>query len=477
MTISTATTGAPSTLAEVTKLLANDTKVKVAGVDADGVLRGKLMSKEKFLSAVKGNGFGFSSTLFGWDQHDLNYSPELLVSNKENGFRDIEARIDLSTYRRIPWEDNAAFFLLTFWDPLTNEPLAACPRAVLANALAPAKERGWQGMSGIELEYFHVRETPITAESKGWTGLDVLTPGSHCYSIIRPTLNKEYFNALYDESLKFGVNIEGHHTEAGPGVFETALAYCPAERMADNTSLFKLVAKSIGMNFGILPTFMAKPYADQAGTSGHIHTSLRDAKGRNIFAVSEAEEAAGGRANAANKDVKYISQEAEWFLAGILEGLPDVMPMLAPNVNSYKRLAAGEHYYAPNLASYGYDSRVDAIRVISPPCVPASATRFEIRVPGADLNPYYAMAAIYALGMDGIKRQAVLSTKPGRAGAPKLARNLLDATREMMKPESAARRVIGDFFVDHFGGTRIHEIDLWQAAVSDWESRRYFELA
>ncbi|KAL7423902.1 hypothetical protein Q5752_001487 [Cryptotrichosporon argae] len=473
---------APKTLDELKELLKNDTKVKLAGVDVDGVLRGKMMSKDKFLSAVKSDGFGFCSVVFGWDIHDRTYLNELLVSNKANGYRDIDAVIDLSTYRRLPWEKDLPFFLVSFLDPDTKEPLPVDPRGVLATIVKRAEDEGWQCMSGAEFEYFQFKETPESLVEKRFVGLQPLTPGMHGYSVLRPTRNQDYFHDLYDSAADFGIEIEGHHTETGPGVYESALAYTDAARMADNACLYKLVAKSVGIKYGIMPTFMAKPWGDLPGCSGHIHVSLRDQSGRNIFAVTEAEAKAGGRKGAAYDDVKFISQEAEWFLAGLMEGLPDVVPMLCPTINSYKRLLGGEEFWAPDTASYGYDSRAASVRIISAPGVSASATRFEVRVPGADMNPYFAFAAIFALGLRGMANRTALPYGPlGSAGVTratlaKLPTSLESAVAAFKRNGSAARAVLGDFFVDHFAGTREHELEVHRRAVTSWEVERYMEL-
>lgn len=135
------------TIESLPELLQNDTKVKVAGVDVDGILRGKLMSKKKFLS-IASDGFGFCSVVFGWDMHDQTYFKELRISNKENGYRDVIAVPDLSTYRRIPWEDNVPFFLVSFLDPDTRGPLSACPRSLLQTAVDKLQAKGLGAMAG-----------------------------------------------------------------------------------------------------------------------------------------------------------------------------------------------------------------------------------------------------------------------------------------------------------------------------------------
>lgn len=135
------------TLENAAEILQNDTKVKVAGVDVDGQLRGKLMAKKKFLSILS-DGFGFCSVIFGWDMHDQTYFKELGISNKENGYRDIVAVADLSSFRRIPWEDNVPFFLVSFFDPETREPVCACPRGLLKTVLGKAEAAGYRAMAG-----------------------------------------------------------------------------------------------------------------------------------------------------------------------------------------------------------------------------------------------------------------------------------------------------------------------------------------
>jgi len=138
------------TLDNLAETLWSDTKIKLAGVDIDGILRGKLVSKKKFLSVAK-DGFGFCSVLFGWDMHDMTYFRELKISNAENGYKDLVAKVDLSSYRRIPWENNVPFFLVSFFDADTGKAVSACPRSVLRTAVAKAEEAGYSAMAGGEL--------------------------------------------------------------------------------------------------------------------------------------------------------------------------------------------------------------------------------------------------------------------------------------------------------------------------------------
>jgi glutamine synthetase len=413
------------------------------------------------------------------------YSRELLISNSANGYHDLIATIDLSTFRMIPWENNVPFFLVSFLDPETKAPVSVCPRGVLKKFVGKAEQSGWQCIAGIEFEYFQFKETPHSLAEKKFLDLQPLTPGMHGYSLLRTQLNSDYFRDIFDVAQAFEVDIEAHHTETGPGVFETALAYTTALRVADNALLFKYLVKSLGMKYGITPSFMAKPWGNLPGCSGHIHVSLQDSNGNNIFAV-KPEELQGGREGAAYDELKYISQTAEYFLAGVLDGLTDVMPTLVPTINGYKRLVAGEAFWAPNAVTYGYDSRAASVRVISPPSVPPTATRFEIRVTGADVNPFFALSAIFGLGLRGIEKKLPLPVPPishfsledKKAGKiTMLPQSLETATERMVRPDSIAREIFGDEFVDHFGGTREHEIKLWNEAVTSWEVERYLELA
>lgn len=197
--------------------LSGDTRVKVAGVDVDGILRGKIMSRTKFMSAVKHGGFGFCSVAFGWDMHDRTYDTPSVISNSDNGFEDIEARIDLDSFRRIPWEDNQAFFLLKFYHS-DGRRLPPDPRGLLESKLEQLAEEGHVAIAGLELEFFNYLETPSTIAKKAGHGLVPLTPGNFGYSILRPNAaqSKSYFTSIYDTALKFDCPIEGWHTETGP---------------------------------------------------------------------------------------------------------------------------------------------------------------------------------------------------------------------------------------------------------------------
>jgi glutamine synthetase len=434
-------------------------KVKVAVSDIDGVLRGKYLHLDKFFSAVEG-GFAFCDVVFGWDMHDQCYDNTQLTG-WQHGFPDAMVRLDLGTYRTVPWDGGVPFFLGNF---VTGEgkPHPACPRQVLRRVLARAEKMGFRPMVGAEYEFFNFAETPHTwAEKKGLAPTPI-SPGMFGYSLLRANLNREYFNALMDELALFKVPIEGLHTETGPGVYEVAILFSEALEAADRAILFKTAAKEIGARFGIMPSFMAKWSAQYPGCSGHLHQSLSDGK-RNLF--HDARGRHGG-----------ISRLFESYLAGQLQSLLGMGPMIWPTVNSYKRLVDG--FWAPVKPTWGVDNRTASFRVI-----PGSAksTRLETRCPGADMNPYLATAAVLAAGLDGIEKGLKLTTKPitgtnkGAEDVPRAPRSLIETTR-IFRESEVARDWFGDAFVDHFAATREWEWRQWLDAVTDWELRRYFEI-
>lgn len=454
------------TLENLEQNLANDSRIKVAAVDIDGLLRGKIIHKEKFLSVVK-SGFGFCSVIFGWDIQDKPYTTPLEFSGKDCQFFDLIAKIDLSSYRRIPWEDNIPFFFVSLFHPETNKPLYCCPRNVLQGAVNDFADLGMTAYCGVEFEFFCFKETTESLAEKGHSQLTPLTLGMCGYSVLRPLHNQEFYYNAFDWLKEFKVDVESWHTETGPGVFEAAVMYKDAKEMGDRATLFKTSMKQIGLKHGVMPSFMAKPYGDQPGCSGHMHFSLKGKNGDNLFAVGEP------------SDIPNMTKNMEWFLAGVLRGLPSILAILAPTVNSYKRLV--ENYWAPVSVSWGIDSRHSAVRVIAPPSTSAAATRLEMRVSGADINPHLALAAVLRCGYWGIQTKQQLPSGPSNSvsdvsGNERLARTLQEATLTMDKKDSVARKVMGDEFVNHYVSTRNHEWNLWQNAVTDYELKRYMEL-
>jgi glutamine synthetase len=444
-------------LAEVREDAAS--KVKVAVTDIDGVLRGKYLHRDKFLSAAESS-FGFCNVVFGGDSGDVCYD-NATYTGWQSGYPDVQVKLDLKTFRRVPWDGGVPFFLGDFVDGV-GAPLEICPRQLLKRVIARANDLGFTPKCGLEFEWFNFKETPQSFAAKGHADPEPLTPGMFGYSLLRAGLNRDFFNAMFDELGAFGVPIEGLHTETGPGVLEAAIVFGDALECADRGVLFKTSVKEIAYRFGILPTFMAKPSANLPGCSGHLHLSLWDENGENRFFD-------GG-------DPCRMSSTFRSFLAGQLLLLPEILPFFAPNVNSYKRLVDG--YWAPTRPTWGIDNRTAALRVI-----PGSAksTRVEVRLPGADTNPYLTVAAAIAAGLYGVERGLDLTSAPVQGSAyarddiPRFPRNLADATARL-GDSKVARDLFGEVFVDHFVRTRTWEWRQFQDAVTSWELKRYFEI-
>lgn len=433
--------------------------VKVAIVDIDGVLRGKYLEKTKFLDAAQGDGFGFCDVVFGWDSSDECYD-NVSYTGWQSGYPDGSVRIDLSTHRRIPWEDQRDFFLCDYVG--SGAGYDVCPRLVLKSVVDRAAEAGYMGKFGLEFEWFNFSETPKSVTDKGFRDLEPLTPGMFGYSLTRQTHNQPFFDALLTDLRAFDVTLEGLHTETGPGVYEAAILYSDAVEAADRATLFKAGTKEIGHRFGILPTFMAKWNTELPGCSGHTHQSLWDADGEaNLFY------SAGG-------DHKMTALFRS-YIAGILELLPECVALVAPTVNSYKRLVDG--FWAPTKPTWGIDNRTVACRVIAGS---SKSTRLEMRVPGSDVNPYLSVAFCLAAGLYGVEHE--LELRPASIGSAyldesveRLPRNLSAAT-DRLAGSKVARELFGDGFIDHYCATREWEWRKFQDSVTDWELQRYFEI-
>lgn len=433
-------------------------KVKVAIADIDGVLRGKYLHRDKFLGATK-DGFGFCNVVFGWDSSDVCYD-NVAYTGWHTGYPDALARVDFATYRRVPWDDNVPFFLADFQDH-AGEPLPVCPRQLLKKVVQRAEDMGFLPKIAFEFEWFNFHETPHTLKEKRYTGPEPISPGMFGYSLLRMGQNQPFFTALMDELLAFRVPVEGLHTETGPGVVEAAILYSEAVEAADRAVLFKTSAKEIGQRFGIMPSFMAKWNEKLPGCSGHCHQSLwQDDK--NAFHDP--------------KRPHGMSATFQSYLAGQMQLLPEILPFFAPTVNSYKRLVEGA--WAPTRVNWGVDNRTTAFRVIPGT---AKSTRLETRVVGSDVNPYLGAAACIAAGLYGIEKKLKLATDPIKGNgyrddeAPRLPSNLGEAAQRLSESK-IARKLFGDAFVDHFVATRLWEWRQYQAAVTNWETERYFEI-
>jgi glutamine synthetase len=434
-------------------------KVKLAICDIDGIMRGKVIHRDKFLSVLD-SGFGFCDVVFGWDAADVAYD-NARFTGWHTGYPDAQAVIDLQTFRTVPWDQDIPFFLADF-RTVDGQDHGVCPRTLLKKVIAKAHLVGLQPFFSQEFEWFNFKETPQSLADKAHQQPNPITPGMFGYSLLRATLNTQFFNDLFDLLDRFGVPLEGLHTETGPGVFEAAILYSDILEAADRAALFKTAVKEIAYKHGIMASFMAKWHQQLPGCSGHVHQSLWDDKGHNLFYDPIAPD--------------KISKIMKQYMAGQLYCLPHILPMVAPTINSYKRLVEGA--WAPTTLTWGIDNRTTALRAL--PGSPKS-TRLETRVVGSDVNPYLAMAACLAAGLYGVMNDMELKQLPTPGNGyqdlsgGRLPGSLQEATRAM-KQSALARELFGDEFVDHFVSTREWETRQFAAAVTDWEIKRYFEI-
>lgn len=436
-------------------------KVKIGIFDVDGVFRGKYVSLAKFKSIAK-KGFGFCDVVFGWDINDQLYEGTgVTFTGWHTGYPDAHAQVDMATLRYIPWEPNTAHFIADFYDPHGN-PLGVCPRQLLKRVQNRAQKRGYRPMFASEYEYFLYLETPHSAAEKGYASLLPLSPGMFGYSGLRTAYSAELVHDILDSMADFNLQIEGFHTETGPGVYETALHFGTALESADRAALFKTSMKAICNRHGVLACFMAKPNAQFPGCGGHLHQSLWDLEGRhNLFFDPQNE--------------YQMSKLFRHYVAGVLELAPELAALYMPTINSYKRRVPGT--WSPVNVCWGLDNRTASCRVIPGGL---SATRLELRITSADVNPYIAYAANLAAGLYGIEHELelpapVVGSAYDAKDAPLLPGSLDRATDQLEQSERA-RELLGEAFVEHFVATRRWEVREFEKAVTDWELKRYFEL-
>jgi glutamine synthetase len=435
-------------------------KVKIAVTDMDGILRGKYISTEKFLSVIDSD-TGFCDVIFGWDANDVAYD-NIAYTGWHTGYPDAPAKIDLSTFRKIPWENDIPFFLGEMIDT-KGQPSLVCPRQLLKKVLKQTNSYGYLPFFSQEFEWYNFAETPQSACEKQFKDLTPLTPGMFGYSILRSSLKNPFFTDLFELLKKFNVPLEGLHTETGPGTYEAAITFSEIIEAADRAVLFKTAVKEIAYKHGCMATFMAKINENLPGCGGHVHQSLWDKNGKKNLFYDE-------------KDSQKMSGLMKNYIAGQLYCLPQILPMFAPVINSYKRLVEGA--WAPTTLTWGTDNRTVALRVLTGS---NKSCRLETRVIGSDVNPYLAMAAALASGLYGIKNKLKLKQPATKGNGYKDFSNgtlpkTLDEATQMMKESKVAKEILGEKFVEHFTQTREWEWKQHLKAVTDWEYRRYFEI-
>jgi glutamine synthetase len=431
--------------------------VKVGVFDVDGILRGKYMGREKFLSALDG-GFGFCDVVLGWDSHDQLYD-NVTFTGWHTGYPDASVRILADSCRDIPWEDGMLLFLGEF----VGDAEAICPRGILRRVLEKARTMGFQCYAGFEYELFVFDETPHSVREKRYRDMQPVAPGFFGYSVIRNSAESDLYHALLDTCRTMDMPLEALHEETGPGVLEAAIDADYGTAAADKAALFKTFTKILAQKREKMITFMAKWSPDWPGQSGHIHMSLKDSDGNAVFHDPAKPHGMG--------DIQ------RHFVGGQQALMAETLAMVASTVNSYTRLIPG--FWAPTEASWGMDNRTCALRVIGGS---AKAQRVEYRIAAADANPYLALAAALGSGLWGIETKAE-PTAPVKGNAYdqkfpkrlKVPATLWDAAQRL-KASKSARALFGDAFVDHFAATREWEEREFRKHITDWEMERYFEI-
>ena len=433
------------------------TQIKVGVIDIDGIMRGKYMSREKFLSSLD-SGFGFCDVVLGWDSNDAIYD-STKATGWHLGFGDTPVTVIPSSVRKLPIEPNMLFVQGEF----SGKHSSICPRTTLRRVLEKGREMGLEAFAGIEYEFLVCDESHASILEKHYKNPKPLGFGAFGYSVIRNTVHSEFYRGLMDLCAEMNMPVEGFHEETGPGALEIALTVDEALISADNASVFKTFSKVYAERQNKMISYMAKWSQDYSGQGGHIHISLKNNKDESLFYDESAPH--------------KMSQEMLYFIGGLQTYLPEVTCLSAPTINSFRRLVPG--FWAPTTSQWGIDNRTVAIRAI-----PGSkkSQRIEFRLPGADANPYLALASALLCGFQGIQNKiepdAPITGNGYETVVAKnriLPRSLWDAAG-LFRNSKLAEDWLGSAFVDHYATTREWEEKEFQKYVTDWELKRYFEV-
>ena len=435
--------------------------VLLAVVDMQGRLQGKRCYARHFLDHILAEGAEGCNYLLAVDV-EMSTADGYAMSSWASGYGDFAMVPDLSTLRLVPWHPATALVLadLTWFD---GTPVAASPRQILRRQLDRLAERGLAAFAGTELELIVYRDSYEQAWQRGYRELTPVNQYNVDYSLLGTARVEPLLRRLRREMAGAGLSPESAKGECNYGQHEVAFRYAEALTCADHHAVYKNGAKEIAAQEGLALTFMAKPN-EREGNSCHIHFSLRSAgSGAPVF----ADEGHGGEGHG----MSALMRQA---MAGILATMRDFTLWYAPNVNSYKRFQPGS--FAPTALRWGRDNRTCAVRVVghSP-----AGLRLENRVPGGDVNPYLALAAMTAGALYGVEHELSLEdpftgNAYDDADAPRVPATLRDAAA-LWQGSAVARAAFGDDVVDHYANYARVELAAFDAAVTDWELRRGFE--
>jgi glutamine synthetase len=423
--------------------------VVAAFTDMQGRLMGKREEAHFFVDETVRHGLEGCNYLLALDM-EMDPQPGYAMASWERGYGDFHLLPDLETLRKIPWLEGTALVLCDVgWED--GSPVVASPRQVLARQVERARAAGFEPMFASELEFYLLKETYAEAHEKHYRGLTPSVPYILDYHVLATTYDEGFIRQIRNGMHGAGIPVESSKGEAWPGQHEINFLYDDALTTADNHVIYKNGAKEIAFANGCSITFMAKPDHTWIGNSCHIHASLWRG-GKNAFAEEDA--VFGG------------------FLAGWIACARELALFLAPNINSYKRYAAGS--WAPTTLAWGHDNRTCGFRIVGH----GGSKRVETRIPGGDVNPYLAFAALIAAGLHGI--EAGLELPPpleGNAYESDAARfpSTLREAIAALEGGSVARAAFGDEVVDHYLNYARTEQRLFDEAVTCWERERLFE--
>lgn len=437
--------------------------------DTNGSWIGKNLPLEEFVRATAGHGVPYCNVLFAITRDGKeNVLPPSGVTTyfptPENGYPDIFFRPDLSSARVLGWhQDTVAVNGVYFQAGGAVVPIT--PRHVLMTVRDRLRGLGYEPLVASEFEFYVSEGTPEQLRQADWK-LQPLSTRAYTYQVFRATLDEHFLARWRNYLVHAGIEIEALNPETGPGQYELNARYAGALKAADDAFIYKNGLKEIAALEGRTASFMALPNAAWAGSSCHIHQSL----------LSIADGAPVMLDGSRGDDRVDLSPTGRHYVAGVLATLREFTALYRPTVNAYRR--ARPYSWAATNVSWGWDNRSTALRVVGED---AASLRLENRVPGADVNPYLAIAATLAGGAYGIENQLELPDAfEGDAYADSSLQPLpasLEEAVDLLESSVAGRALLGDDFVVHFAANARAEIAKWRQHVSDWEVEQYFEMA
>ena len=426
--------------------------VVLAFTDMQGRLQGKRLHARYFLDVALEAGTEGCNYLLAVDI-DMNTVDGYTISSWEKGYGDMEFVPDYETIRLLPHLPGSVLVQCDLvW--LDHAPVPQSPRTILKTQLERVAEMGMVALAGTELEFIAFDTSYEEAHDRRWRDLTPVNQYNVDYSILGTARVEPLLRDLRNHMYAAGLDVEGAKGECNFGQHEIGFLYAEALTTADNHSVYKSVAKEIAAQRGQAITFMSK-YDQREGNSCHIHLSLRGEDGTVVF-----------------WDEGVRTPLYDQFIAGVLATMHDFTLLYAPNVNSYKRFAAGS--FAPTAIAWGLDNRTCAVRLVGH----GKGARMENRLPGGDVNPYLALAAMLAGGLHGIELELDLEDElVGNAYTSDAEHvpHALQAARDAFHASALAREAFGDDVVDHYTNMADVELAAFDAAVTDWELARGFE--